>query len=615
MNDAKNKQTHKHNEHSEDDNEKLWAMRHSCEHVLTMAMLRIFGTKIKAAMGPATDDGFYFDFDSDVKITPDDFHNIEKEMQKIIGQDLSIIKDELTVKEARVFFNKGTYNGNEYKHEWLDEIEQRGEKVSVYWMGEKGKDIPDTFVDICAGPHVSSTGKIGAFKLMKLAGAYWHGNEKNKMLQRIYGTCFKNKEDLKSYLTLLEEAKNRDHRKLGQKLELFTFSDLVGPGLPLYCPNGFILRNEIINFSRELQNEIGYTEVHTPQINKAELFKVSGHYDKYKDDMMMVKSHYSDDEYFLKPMNCPQHTQIYASKHRSYRDLPVRLADFAMLYRDEKPGELSGLTRLRSFSQDDAHCFCTPEQIETEFKNVLTIIKKALDIYGLKYWIRLSLRDPENKAKYLGDDAIWNKAEALMREILIKEKVDFKEALGEAAFYGPKTDIMVKDALNREWQVSTIQLDFNMPMRFGLKYVDLDNTEKIPIMIHRAVIGSPDRFIGIILEHFGGKFPLWLNPKQVVIVPVAEAFNKYAKEVESVLKKSGLRVDADLRESSMNRKIRDAEQQYVNYILVVGEKEEKERAINVRIRDTKEQKTLDLKNFVENVKEEKEKRLLKSSFS
>lgn len=598
-----------------DKNEQLLALRHSCEHVLTMAMLRIWGNKIKAAMGPATEDGFYFDFDSEIKISEADFEKIEKEMAKIIGQNLPIIKDEMTVKEAREFFNKGTYKGNEYKHEWLDEIEKRKEKVSVYWIGEKGKDIPDTFVDICAGPHVTSTGKIGSgFKLMKLAGAYWHGNEKNKMLQRIYGTCFPTKDELKEYLNILEEAKKRDHRVLGQKLDLFVFSDLVGPGLPLYCPNGFILRNEIVSFSRELQNKIGYTEVHTPQFNKAELFKVSGHYDKYKENMFQVKSNYTDEEYFLKPMNCPQHTQIYAGKSRSYRDLPVRLSDFAMLYRDEKTGELSGLTRLRAFAQDDAHCFCTPEQIETEFKNVLKIIKEALNTYGMNYWIRLSLRDSQNKQKYLGDDEVWNKAEAMMRKILKDENVNFKEAEGEAAFYGPKTDIMVKDALGREWQVSTIQLDFNMPKRFGLKYVDSDNTEKTPIMIHRALIGSPDRFIGILLEHYAGKFPLWLNPKQVVVVPVSEVFNDYAKSIETKLKDAGLRASADLRESSMNKKIREHEMQYVNYILIVGEKEKSENKVNARIRDTKAQKDFTVSEFVTKVKEEKERRLLKSVF-
>jgi len=593
--------------------EQLWAMRHTCEHVLTMAMLRIFGNKIKPAMGPATDDGFYLDFDSDIKISESDFSKIEDEMLKIIKQNLSVTKDELSVKEARDFFNKGTYKDNQYKHEWIDEIESRNEKVSVYWMGPKGKDIPDTFVDICAGPHAESTGKIVAFRLLKIAGAYWHGDEKNKMLTRIYGTAFFSRDKLKEYLTLLEEAKRRDHRKLGQKLELFLFSDLVGAGLPLYTPTGNIVRNEIIKLSRELQTEIGYEEVHTPQFNRAELFKVSGHYDKYKENMFRVKSNYTDEEFFLKPMNCPQHTQIYASKQRSYRDLPVRLADFAMLYRDEKPGELSGFSRLRGFAQDDAHNFCRPDQIKEEVSNVLKVIKKALNIYGMNYWVRLSYRDPLNKDKYLGSDEVWENAQKIIKDLAVEQKLEFQEADGEAAFYGPKIDIMVRDALNRDWQVSTVQLDFNMPMRFGLKYIDQDNTEKTPVMIHRALIGSPDRFLSIIVEHYAGKFPMWLSPRQVLIVPVADPFNDYALQVEKELKSYGIRVDCDTKASSMNKKIRDGETMYYNYILVLGEKEKQAKTLNVRIRDTKEQKEFSVKEFAEKLKLEYSTRAIKSS--
>jgi len=593
--------------------EQLWAMRHTCEHVLTMAMLRIFGNKIKPAMGPATDDGFYLDFDSDIKISESDFSKIEDEMLKIIKQNLSVTKDELSVKEARDFFNKGTYKDNQYKHEWIDEIESRNEKVSVYWMGPKGKDIPDTFVDICAGPHSESTGKIVAFRLLKIAGAYWHGDEKNKMLTRIYGTAFFSRDKLKEYLTLLEEAKRRDHRKLGQKLELFLFSDLVGAGLPLYTPTGNIVRNEIIKLSRELQTEIGYEEVHTPQFNRAELFKVSGHYDKYKENMFRVKSNYTDEEFFLKPMNCPQHTQIYASKQRSYRDLPVRLADFAMLYRDEKPGELSGFSRLRGFAQDDAHNFCRPDQIKEEVSNVLKVIKKALNIYGMNYWVRLSYRDPLNKDKYLGSDEVWENAQKIIKDLAVEQKLEFQEADGEAAFYGPKIDIMVRDALNRDWQVSTVQLDFNMPMRFGLKYIDQDNTEKTPVMIHRALIGSPDRFLSIIVEHYAGKFPMWLSPRQVLIVPVADPFNDYALQVEKELKSYGIRVDCDTKASSMNKKIRDGETMYYNYILVLGEKEKQAKTLNVRIRDTKEQKEFSVKEFAEKLKLEYSTRAIKSS--
>ncbi|OGH71313.1 MAG: threonine--tRNA ligase [Candidatus Magasanikbacteria bacterium RIFCSPLOWO2_01_FULL_43_20b] len=588
-----------------DKQEKLLALRHSCEHVLTMAMLRLWPGKIKAAMGPATEDGFYFDFDSEIKISEADFIKIEKEMAKIIKENLPIIKDEMSAKEARKFFSSGTYKGNEYKHEWIDEIEQRGESVSVYWLGKKGGDMPKTFVDICAGPHLKSTGEIGAFKLLKIAGAYWHGDEKNKMLTRIYGTAFETKDELDKYLYMLEEAEKRDHRKLGKELELFVFSDLVGPGMPLFTFHGAIIRQEIINYIDELQKGIGYQTVHTPNMNKAELFKISGHYDKYKDDMLMVRSHYSDEEYFLKPMNCPQHTQIYASKMRSYRDLPIRIADFANLYRDERPGELNGLSRLRCFCQDDAHCFCREDQIEQEFSPVLGIIEKALRTFDMKYWVRLSLRDPKQPEKYLGGDEVWNKAEALLEGILKNKRIEYKRAEGEAAFYGPKMDIIVQDALGREWQISTIQVDFNMPVRFGLKYVNKDGTEKTPVMIHRAIIGSPERFMSILIEHYAGAFPVWLSPVQVLFAPVATKHQEGARALAEEFRGIGVRVEVDDADETVGNKVRKAAGRKIPYIIIVGDKElsgdpsaSSEQEWMIRVRGEKDQVKMSKEDFV-----------------
>ncbi|HRY63699.1 MAG TPA: threonine--tRNA ligase, partial [Patescibacteria group bacterium] len=447
-----------------------------------------------------------------------------------------------------------------------------------------------------------STGKIGAFKLMKMAGAYWHGDEKNKMLTRIYGTAFGDKNELAEYLKLLAEAEKRDHRKLGKELGLFVFSDLVGPGLPLYTFKGATIRQEIINFSNELQKKIGYQCVHTPNMNKADLFKISGHYDKFKDDMFLVKSHYSDDEYFLKPMNCPQHTQIYASAMRSYRDLPIRIADFANLYRDEKPGELNGLTRLRGFCQDDAHCFCREDQIEVEFENVLTIIKEALVTYGLSYWVRLSLRDEQAKEKYLGDDAAWQKSQKILEDLLIKNKIEYQKAPGEAAFYGPKMDIVAADALGREFQISTIQLDFNMPVRFELEYIDEKGDKKIPVMIHRAIVGSPERFMGILIEHYAGAFPLWLSPTQVVIISVSEGHIEHCQKLAEELRAQEIRVEVSDSNETVGNKIRKAVAEKIPYMLVIGDKEMGSEKLQVRKRGERETVEFEKGEFMGHIK-------------
>ena len=466
-------------------------------------------------------------------------------------------------------------------------------------------------MDLCKGGHVENTSEINAdaFKLTHVAGAYWRGDEKNPQMQRVYGVAFETKEELEKYLLQQEEAKKRDHRKLGKELDLFVFSDLVGSGMPMFTPKGNHVRNGIINFSRELNAGLGFEEVHTPNINKAELFKISGHYDKYKEDMLTVRSQYSTEDFFMKPMNCPQHTQIYASRPRSYRDLPIRYSDFAVLYRDERPGELSGLTRLRSFAQDDGHIFCREDQIEQEISNILEAIQKALKTYRIDYWMRLSLRDPKKKEKYLGDDAVWKQSQEIMRKLLIHKKIQHKEAEGEAAFYGPKIDIMAVDALGRVWQISTIQLDFNQPGRFKLAYTDKDGSEKTPVMIHRALVGSPDRFMGILIEHYGGAFPLWLAPVQIAIIPISENQKEYAWSVKNALSTENVRVEVYDSNDTLGKRIREAETQKIPYTVIVGEKEAGSKTVSIRGRGNKNLGEMEIAQFVLQLRNEIEKRL------
>ena len=421
--------------------------------------------------------------------------------------------------------------------------------------------------------------------LDRVAGAYWRGDEKNKMLTRIYGLAFETKAELDAYLVQREEAIKRDHRKIAKEQDLLVFSDLIGSGMPMFTPKGNIVRNAIINFSRELNQELGFGEVHTPNFNKAELFKISGHYDKYKEDMLTVRSQYSEEDFFLKPMNCPQHTQIYASRPRSYRDLPIRYSDFANLYRDERPGELSGLTRLRCFAQDDGHSFCREDQIKSEFESVLGVVKKALTTYKMNYKIRLSLWDPKKPEKYLGSPEVWERSQKLLEDILNENKIEYEKGLGEAAIYGPKMDIIMKDSLGREWQISTIQLDFIMPERFKLAYTDTDGKEKTPVMIHRAIIGSPDRFMGILIEHVSGNFPLWLAPVQAKIIPVRTNHNEYAQEVFKMLKDSGIRADLDDADEGLGKKVRDAKNNKLPYWIVLGDKEIEAGKVTLESRD------------------------------
>ncbi|MFZ2187036.1 MAG: threonine--tRNA ligase [Candidatus Moraniibacteriota bacterium] len=543
--------------------ETLYNIRHSLAHLLAIAALE-HDSKAKLSVGPVTENGFYYDIDfSEGKApTPEDLKAFEKTMRKMINKKLLFARQEVSPEEARQHFA-----GNPYKMAIIDDIEQAGTPVSLYATGD--------FIDLCEGRHVDNTSEIDAkcFTLTHLAGAYWRGDEKNPMLTRVYGLAFATAEELKAYLTQQEEAKKRDHRRIAKEQDLLVFSDLVGSGMPMFTPKGNIIRNAIIGFSRELNNTLGFEEVHTPNINKAELFRISGHYDKYKEDMLVVRSQYSEEDFFLKPMNCPQHTQIYAARPRSYRDLPIRYSDFANLYRDERPGELSGLTRLRSFAQDDGHVFCMESQIEGEMTSILTAIETALTTYKIDYWMRLSLRDPEKKEKYLGDDDVWERSQAIMRKLLQEKNITHKEAEGEAAFYGPKIDIMAVDALGREWQISTVQLDFNQPKRFGLVYTDSDGTEKTPVMIHRALIGSPDRFMGILIEHYAGAFPVWLAPIQAVVLPIGENHQAFAKEITDALKEKNIRVELDLDNESLGKRVRNAKIQKIPYLLIIGDKE------------------------------------------
>lgn len=550
-------------------------IRHSLAHLLAAAVLE-YDPEAKLGIGPAIDNGFYYDIKFSRPFSEEILPKLEKRMRATLPSWTAFSRKEVGADEAREYFKN-----NPYKLELIDDLEKEGATITLYNAGN--------FTDLCRGGHAENPAKEikpDSFKLDRVAGAYWRGDEKNTMLTRIYGLAFASKAELDRYIEQREEAKKRDHRKIAREQDLLVFSDLVGSGMPLWTPRGNTMRNEIINYSRELNKKLGFEEVHTPNINKGELFKVSGHYDKYKEDMLSVRSQYVEDEMFLKPMNCPQHTQIYASRPRSYRDLPIRYADFANLYRDERPGELSGLTRLRSFAQDDGHIFCREEQIEEEISNLLETIKEALATYQIDYWMRLSLRDPSAKENYLGDDLVWNHSQAILEKLLKDKQITYKSEEGEAAFYGPKIDIMAVDALGREWQISTIQLDFSMPTRFKLTYKDSDGSEKTPVMIHRALIGSPDRFLGILIEHYAGAFPLWLSPVQAVVLAINDKQNGWAEEVAKKLRAVDLRVEIDLSSDSLGKKVRRVKENKVPYYLIIGDVEVEAGTVAVESRDT-----------------------------
>ncbi|MER3425640.1 MAG: threonine--tRNA ligase [Thermus sp.] len=596
---------------TEKDPEYQRLFRHTLAHVLAQAVKEYFREKgydpesVKLGIGPVIEHGFYYDIDAPEPISDEDLPAIEAKMREILKRDLPLRRFVLSREEALA-----RYQGKDpYKTELIQEIPE-GEEISFYQQGDEAYG----FTDLCRGPHVPSTGRIPPhFKLTHVAGAYWRGDENRPMLQRVYGVAFRTEEELKEHLWRLEEAKKRDHRRLGKELELFLIDPMVGKGLVLWLPKGNILREELIQFMRQEQIRRGYQLVTTPHIGSLELYKTSGHYPYYAESQfppIRFQERGEEEEYLLKPMNCPHHIRIYAHRKRSYRELPLRLAEFGTVYRYEKAGELLGLTRVRGFTQDDAHIFCTPEEVKGEFLGVLDLVLHVFHTLGLKdYRARIGVREP-GSSKYVGDEAKWALAERQIEEAAKEAGLSYTVEPGDAAFYGPKLDFVVKDALGREWQLGTIQVDYNLPERFGLTYVGKDGGEHRPVMIHRAPFGSLERFIGILLEHFAGDFPLWLSPVQAVVVPVSEKQGDYAREVLSRLKEAGLRAEADLRPERMQARIRDAELQKIPYILVVGDEEQKTQAVSVRRRHKGNLGSMPLAAFLEGaLREVREKRL------
>ncbi len=585
----------------------LHSMRHTAEHVLHTAMQNLY-PELKKAMGPATEDGFYFDFDLENKVSENDFARIEKEMHRLVKLNLRMVQEFISQEVAKKIFK-----ANPYKMDWISRISKRGERISIYKMVDDHGNEFD--LDLCSGPHAESTGKVGSFKLLSIAGAYWHGDEHNKMLTRIYGTCFPDQKSLEHHLWLLAEAKKRDHRKLGKELDLFVFSDLVGKGLPLFTPKGTILRELLNDFSQKLRLEKGFQKVWIPHITNQNLYKISGHWDKFGDELFLVKSQETKDQMVLKPMNCPHHQQIYASKPRSYKDLPLKYMETTTIYRDEKDGEMIGLSRVRSVTQDDSHTFCTPEQIELIYDELIEITKAFFDRLGMKYRARISLRDPKQPKKYLGDLSLWEKAQIILLNIAKKNGLDYYVAEGEAAFYGPKIDFMVMDALGREWQLATPQLDFVQPERFGLAYVDKDNKEQTPVMIHYALMGSIERFLSVYIEHTGGVFPLWLSPVQVSVLPIGENQMDLAGKISAHLQKTGIRCELNGDNETIGKKIRKSTLQKVPYMIIIGNVEASQSkgknpdnsVVTVRSHEGKNFGTMKVLEFVKNLREEIEK--------
>ncbi|MBA2441595.1 MAG: threonine--tRNA ligase [Rubrobacter sp.] len=567
-----------------DSPEGLYVLRHSTAHAMAQAVLELYpGSKL--SIGPPIEDGFYYDIEVNGRITDDDLPRIEEKMQEVAERDLPIELEEVSKPEA-----ENLYRDNPYKLELVRDLED-GE-ITVYRQGE--------FFDLCRGPHVPSTGSLGAFKLLNLAGAYWRGDENNPMLTRIYGTAWPTEKELKAYLRRLEEARQRDHRRVGKDLGLFTFSPDVGAGIPLFLPKGETLRHLMEQYVREVQTRHGYDHVWTGHLVNERLYEKSGHIEHYRDAMFppMVDGETS---YRLKPMNCPSHMTLFNARAHSYRDLPIRYAEFATLYRYEKSGELTGLTRVRSLTQDDAHVFCTGEQVQEEFAGALAIIREVLDTYGFEdYRVRLSMRDPASE-KYIAEDEKWGRAEEALREALGAAGISYEEVPGEAAFYGPKADFMAKDVLGREWQLSTIQVDFIQPARLGCEYIGEDGKAHTPVLLHRAVTGTTERFMAVLIEQFGGAFPVWLSPVQAVVIPVADRHLEYARKVQGTLGEHGIRTEVDDSLTSMQKKIRENSRQKVPYLLVVGDTEAEEGSVNVRERGQKTQEAAGLGEFAERV--------------
>jgi threonyl-tRNA synthetase len=556
----------------------------------------------KRTIGPAIEDGFYFDFEFAKPVSDEDLPKIEAKMREILPAWDKFEKHMLSAEEA-----KKEYPGNVYKHELIDEFTQGGEKVSFYKSGD--------YWDLCRGGHVESMKEIDpkSFKLDRLAGAYWRGSEKNKMLTRIYGLAFHTKAELDAHLKMLEEARKRDHKKLGPELDLFLFSDLVGPGLPLWTPKGTIVRDLLDDFVWQLRRAKGYSKVEIPHITKKELYEKSGHWDKFKDDLFRIKTR-EGHEFAMKPMNCPHHTQIYARRQWSYRELPQRYANSTMCYRDEQTGELAGLSRVRAFTQDDAHVFCRMDQVKEEFLKIWDIVRDFYSAFGFDLRVRLSTHDPEEPEKYLGDKKIWAKAEDTLREIVAEKDAEWFEGPGEAAFYGPKLDFMARDAIGREWQVATIQLDMNMPERFDLTCVNENGEKERIVMIHAAIMGSIERFLSVLIEHLAGAFPLWLAPVQAAVLPVGEKFEEYAREVLDELTAHGIRAELHAADESLGKRIRQAELEKIPYVLVVGEKEVEAKSVNVRPRKSGQvggaEEMIKVSEFIEKLEGEIRRRAL-----
>ncbi len=583
-----------------DDPDGKHAFWHSSAHLMAEAIESLYpGTKF--GIGPAIENGFYYDVDTgdDVVISDGDLPKIEKKMKELVSQKNRYQRREVTKEEAMKFFSD---KGDEYKTELISELEDG--TISFYHQGN--------FTDLCRGPHLADTSPIKAIKLLSVAGAYWRGDEKRKQLTRIYGVTFPKAKMLEEHLELLEQAKLRDHRKLGRELELFTFSQRVGPGLPLWLPKGAQLRERLENFLKKVQRDTGYEPVITPHIGQKELWVTSGHYAKYgKDSFQPIKTPQEGEEFLLKPMNCPAHCEIYKFKPRSYKDLPIRLAEFGTVYRYEQSGELHGLTRVRGFTQDDAHIFCRPDQLKEEFLKVIDIILyifKTLDFND--FATQVSLRDPEDKEKYIGSDENWEKAEqAIIEAVEAKGMENVVVEYGEAAFYGPKLDFMVKDALGRKWQLGTIQVDYNLPERFELEYIGADNQKHQPVMIHRAPFGSMERFVAVLIEHTAGKFPLWLTPDQVVILPISEKYHDYAEKVSKFLKNCDIRTLIDKRSEKIGKKIRDNELKRIPYLLIIGEKEQESGTVSVRRQGEGDKGVMKLEEFAQFLQSEVENQL------
>ncbi len=604
----------------------LERMRHSTAHLMAAAVQQLW-PEARFGVGPAVKSGFYYDIDLPVALTQADLGKIEQKMRELKNKKLPYERVELGIDEAIAEMEQ---RGQTFKVELLNLLKEKGSTAvaketgddDVVGMEDAGGGVSKVsfyktgdFVDLCRGPHVENSSQIGAFKLMSLAGAYWRGNEKNPMLQRLYGAAFGTKEELEKHLWLLEEAKKRDHRRLGQELDLFTFSDLVGAGLPLFTPKGTILRRLLEDFVQSLQEPLGYQRVTIPHITKSDLYKVSGHWDKYKDDLFHVSGK-SGEDFCMKPMNCPHHTQIYASRKRSYRELPLRFSEVTAVYRDELPGTLQGLSRVRFITQDDAHVFCTPEQAMDEALRIYQIVEGFYKPFGMELSVHLSLWDESKPEKYLGDKEFWETTQEQLREVLRSKNAVWVEDVGEAAFYAPKIDFVAKDALDRPWQLATIQLDYNLPERFDLTYTGPDGKEARPVMLHRAVLGSVERFMSVLIEHYAGAFPTWLAPVQAMVIPIADRHLDYAQQLTQRLATANsgtltgsFRVELDDARESMNKKIRNAQLQKIPYMLVVGDREAEEGRVSVRLRSGVDLKSMPVEELIERMQKEVQNRL------